>query len=94
MSKLSHKLAVGAATMAVTAAPAAAMPQLPYPPASSDGLQAPIAVPAGAPQSAAGGFDFGDAAIGAGTLLALLAVGGSGTLVVRRMRAPSRVEVS
>lgn len=84
--KLTRTLALTAAAGAVAAPAATAMPAGPDPgPASS----APTALPPQIVKSAApAGFDFGDAAIGAGAVLTVLLAGAGGTLVARRARRP------
>jgi hypothetical protein len=92
--KLTRVLALMAATGAVTAPAASAM--LPPPDAwtgSAGSAPAPRLEVVRPVQS--DGFDFGDAAIGAGATLALLVAAGGGTLAVHRVRRarmlPARV---
>jgi hypothetical protein len=77
--KLTRTLALAVAT--TTAAAPAASAMLPPPDTSGSAV-------ASAPQAAPHGFDFGDAAIGAGTAVVVLLVGGGGTLAVHRGRRP------
>jgi hypothetical protein len=85
VSMLTRILVVAIATTALAVSPASA---LPLPPDRTDNTPAPVVVTA-PDRPASSGFDLGDAAIGAGGLLALLTLGGSGTLAIRRMRAAS-----
>ena len=84
--KLTRALAVMVATGAVAAPGASAMLLPPEPTPASPGGSAtqPQVVRTVEP----GGFDYGDAAIGAGAVLTLLLAGGGGTLVVHRARRP------
>ena len=45
-------------------------------------------------QSADGGFDWGDAALGAGAMLTVLLAAGGGTVIVRRTRRPRVAQAS
>lgn len=81
--KLTRTLALVAATGAAAAPVASAMP-LPDDPPVGSAAYAPQPQPVKTVQS--GGFDFGDAAIGAGATLGLLVLAGGGTFAMTRMR--------
>jgi hypothetical protein len=85
ISKLFRALLVMALTAAVAAAPVAARIPPPDPPGLS-AYSEPLAPTAGDSHSASG-FNVTDAAIGAGSVIALLVLAGSGMVVVRRTRA-------
>jgi hypothetical protein len=81
---VTRTLALAAVIGAAGAAPASAMLPLADPPASSDASTQPVIVKEVQP----GGFDFGDAAIGAGVAFTIVLAGSGGRLALHRARQP------
>jgi hypothetical protein len=84
--KLTRTLALAAATGAIAAPAASAMLPAPDPVTRSTAGFAPQPLTVNSVKS--DGFDYGDAAIGAGAAIAVLLAAGGGTFAVQRIRRP------
>jgi hypothetical protein len=81
--KLTRVLTLSLAAGAIAAPAASAMLPRPDSGPSTDSTPAPVVVKPVQP----GGFDYGDAGIGAGIAVALVAAGAGGTLAMRSRRS-------
>jgi hypothetical protein len=84
--KLTRTLALAAATGAIAAPAASARLPAPDPVTSNTAAFTPEPLTANSVRS--DGFDYGDAAIGAGAAIAVLLAAGGGTFAVQRIRRP------
>jgi hypothetical protein len=85
MSRSPRILAPAVAALALAAAPAHARPAVEAP---NHNTPAPVVAPVAGPASP-DGFDWGAAAIGAGSIAGLVALASAGAAAVGRVRVPS-----